>query len=168
MLPVLIERSAVIGFHLQYHDRFIWTGERCSFRTETIFRSNSRWLTPNVFEAEDLWHSHHGFFEYRDQPCKHQLLNVAEVQLGPLRDTDRGVGNELAADIKLNHRAFHGVERAGGRPREAKSMEDIFGTEQHTGLIDTYMDEMHRKNKQILAQFLNDRMCDRIELERLE
>ena len=168
MLPVLLERSAVIGFHLQYHDRFVWDGAGADFHADMVFRSNSQWLTPKVFEAKELWHSHHGFFEYRMQPHKHQLLNVLEAKLSPLQSTGRGSGTELAADVKLNHRVYHGVERAGGRPEAAKTREEIFGATDHIGLIDAYMEEMHRENKRILAQLINDRMCDQIGLERPE
>ena len=168
MLPVLLERSAVIGFHLEYHDRFVWDGEHDRFRPEMVFRRGSQWLTPNVFEAEDLWHSHHGFFEYRNQPCKHQLLNVVEAQWIPIEDTIRDSGNALAADLKLKHRIIHGVVRAGSPPEETNAVEAVFGTEGGPGLIDTYMGEMHDENKLILAQSINDEMCDRINLEQPE
>lgn len=168
MLPALLERSAVIGFHLEYHDRFVWDGERDRFRPEMVFRRGSQWLTPNVFETEELWHSHHGFFEYRNQPCKHQLLNVVEAQMLPIEDTANDSGNALAADVKLKHRVIHGVVRAGGPPEETNAVEAIFGTEGGAGLIDTCMCEMHDENKLILAQLINDEMCDRIKLERPE
>ena len=167
MLPVLLERSAAIGFHLGYHDRFVWDGEHAHFQPGMVFRRSSRWLAPNVFEAKDFWHSHHGFFEYRSQPCKHQLLNVVEAQMTSIEDTVRDSGHALAADIKLKHRVSHGVMRAEGSPEETNSAEVVFGTEGDTGLIDTYMCEMHDKNKLILAQLINDEMCDRINLERL-
>lgn len=168
MLPVLLERSAMIGFHLEYHDRFVWNGEHDPFRPETVFRRDSHWLTPNVFEAKDLWHSHHGFFEYRDQPCKHQLLNVVEAQILPIEDIVNDSGNVLAADVKLKHRVIHGVVRTGGPPEETTAVEAVFGTEGSTGLIDAYMCEMHDENKLILAQLINDNMCDQIKLDRLE
>ena len=166
MLPVLLERSAAIGFHLEYHDRFVWDGEHAGFQPGMVFRRSSRWLTSNVFETKDLWHSHHGFFEYRSQPCKHQLLNVVEAQMTPIEDTVRDFGYALAADIKLKHRVVHGMMRAEGSPEETNSATVVFGTEGDTGLIDTYMCEMHEKNKLILAQLINDEMCDRIKLER--
>ena len=166
MLPVLLERTAVIGFHLEYHDRFVWDSERDRFRPEAVFRTGSQWLTPNVFEAEDLWHSHHGFFIYRNQPCKHQLLNVLEAQLIPIEDTLGGSGSALAADVRSKHRVVHGVVRTGGSPEEISSVEAVFGKEGKVGLFDTYMCEMHDQNKSILAQSINDEMCDRIRLDR--
>ena len=166
MLPALLERSSVIGFHLQYQDRFVWNGEHCRFRAEMVFRKHSRWLAPNVFEAEDLWHSHHGFFEDPEEPHNHQLLNVLEAQLSPMAMSGSGSETEFAADVKLSHRAVHGVERTGGRPVEARTVSDIFGSEDAAGLLDIYMAEMHDRNKLILSQTINDEMCDRIGLGR--
>lgn len=166
MLPVLLERSSVIGFHLQYQDRFVWDGERCRFRAEMVFRKNSRWLAPNVFEAEDLWHSHHGFFEYPEEPHIHQLLNVLEAQISPLATPGSGSETEFATDVKLSHRIVHGIDRSGGRPVEARTVGDIFGNEDGAGLLDIYMAEMHDRNKLILSQTINDEMCDRIGLVR--
>ena len=168
MLPVLLERSSVIGFHLQYHDRFVWDGERCRFRAEMVFRKNSRWLAPNVFEAKDLWHSHHGFFEYPEEPHNHQLLNVLEAQFSPLASPWGGSDTEFVADVKLNHMAVHGIERTGGRPVEARTVNDIFGSGDGSGLLDIYMRGMHDRNKLILSQTINDEMCDRIGLSRPE
>ena len=166
MLPVLLERSAVVSFHLQYHDRFICGGEHEHSSPRKVLRPESHWLTPKVFEAGELWHSHYGFFEYPDQPHRHQLLNVVETQLIPVENVQDDLKTELAIDVKQNHRVIHGVERAGGHPDEAKTAEEILGVEGGTGLIDAYMDEMHDRNKQILAQLINDEMCDRIKLDR--
>ena len=165
MLPVLLERSAVIGFHLEYHDRFVQEGGRGGFQADMVFRRGSRWLAPNVFEAEDLWHSHHGFFEYLDRPHKHQLLNVVEAQLIPIDSGPHDSGSELAADIKLKHRVLHGVARAGGAAEETNSVKAIFGTGEDAGLLDAYMCGMHDRNKLILVQSINEEMCRRIKLE---
>ncbi len=165
MLPVLLQRSDVITFHLQYNDRFIWEGDRTAFRAEMIFRKGNQMLVPNIFEAHDLWHSYHGYFEYPDQPHKHQLLNVAEVQLIPSKNVGLDPDLGLVADIRLNHQTSHGVERAGGRAKPIKTVEEGLGTGGGTGLIDTYMNEMHEKDKWLLANLLNDDMCGKIRLE---
>ena len=165
MLPVLLQRSDVIAFHLQYNDRFVWEGDRTAFRAEMVVRKGSQMLVPNIFEAQDLWHSYHGYFEYPDQPHKHQLLNVAEVQVIPPENVGLELDQGLVADIRLNHRTFHGVERAGGRAKPIKTVEEVLGTGSGTGLIDTYMNEMHEKDKWLLARLINDDMCGMIGLE---
>lgn len=166
MLPVALERLDVAAFQLQYHDRFVWEGEQADFRADIIFRRDSEFLAPNVFEVKDLWHSNHGYFEYPDQPHKHQLLTVSDVQVIPPGRAELDTGPWLLADVKFNHRAFHGVERAGGQGTGIKSVEEVLGAEGATGLIDSYMNEMHDRDKQLLARLINDEMCDRIKLDR--
>lgn len=165
MLPVLLQRSDIIAFHLQYNDRFVWEGDRTAFRAEMLFRNGSQMLVPNIFETHDLWHSYHGYFEYPDQPHKHQLLNVAEVQVIPSENVGLDPDLGLVADIRLNHQTSHGVERAGGRAKPIKTVDEGLGTGGGTGLIDTYMNEMHEMDKWLLARLINDDMCAKIGLE---
>ena len=165
MLPVLLERLDVVAFQLQYHDRFVWEGERMDFRADMIFRRGSEFLTPNIFEMRDLWHSNHGYFEYPDQPHKHQLLNVADVQVVPPESAGLDPEPWLLAEMKMNHRTFHGVERAGGQATPIKTAEEVLGAAGATGLIDAYMNEMHGKDKGLLARLINDDMCAMIRLD---
>ena len=166
LLPVLLERLVVTGFHLQFQDRFVWEYAPSSFRPEKLFRRDSPWLTPNVFEVRDFWHSHHGFFEYPNEPDAHQLLNVVETQLIPSTGIIQDSDNWLVIEIKLNHRIIHGVTRSGAIPQSMGSEVAVFGLPEAPGLIDSYMCEMHDKDKRILAALLNDAMCEQIRLDR--
>ena len=168
MLPALIERSDAVAFQLQYRDRFVREGDRNEFRADKLFRTGSRMLVPNIFEVEDLWHSYHGYFEYPDQPHKHQLLNLAEVQVIPPENVGLDQEPWLLVEVRLNHRAFHGWDRAGGRPNPIQTVEEILGADDAVGLIDAYMEELHNKDKWLLARLINDEMCDRINLEKPE
>ena len=125
-------------------------------------------LVPNAFEVGEFWHSYHGYFEYPDEPQKHQLLNVAEVQMLPPENVRLAADLGLVADLTLNHRAWHGIERAGGAGRPLKTVEEVLGAEGDTGMLDAYMNEMHDKDKWLLAWLINDEMCEMIGLERPE
>lgn len=168
MLPILMERAGVTAFQIQYHDRFVWEGKRGDFRTSSIFRPESPFLTPNVFTLEDLWHSYHGYFEYPIQPRAHQLLNVLESNIILPEQAGLEMEDGLVAEIKLNHRAFNGVERTGGQPSPIENVEEILNSGDDTGLLDAYMNDMHNKNKWLLARLINDEMCDKIGLNRPE
>jgi uncharacterized protein (TIGR04255 family) len=167
MLPVLLQRSDAIGFQLQYHNRFVWEGERSDFQAAQIFRKGSPFLAPNVFEVPELWHSFHGYFEYPDQPHRHQLLNVVEVQLVPSENVGLEPNVGLVAEVKLSHKTSHGVERAGGRATSMKTVENVLGAGD-PGLLDAYMKEMHEKVRWLLARLIDDEMCDKVELDRPE
>ena len=166
MLSVALPTTNVIAFHLQYHDRFVWDGDRSEFTADRVFRRENDLLVPNSFKVRDLWHSHHGYFEYPDQPEKHQLLHTIQVQVVPPGRVGLSSGDGLGIDLRLNHRVYHGVERAGQQPRLIKRVEEVFGPSDAGGLIDAYINEMHDKNKALLARLINDEMCDRIGLER--
>ena len=165
MLPVALERMDIVAFNLQYHDRFIWDGDLSEFNSAIVFREESHLLAPNIFDVDDLWHSHHGYFEYPDEPYKHQLLNSMEVQLIPSERAGLDPNQGLISDIKVSHRIFHGVEHAGGTGTLINTEDQTFGTGDEAGLLDTYMNEMHDKNKLLLSRLINDEMCGMINLD---
>ena len=166
MLPVLLERGDVIAIHLRYHDRFVWDGDPEEFRADLVFRRDSPFLAPNLFEVEDFWHSYHGFFEYLDRPYLHQLLNVMEAKVITAEIVGEDPSPRTVAEVRLNHRTFHGVEQAGTRPELITSEEELFGRGDEPGLLDAYMNEMHDRNKAVLRRLINDEMCDSINLGR--
>jgi uncharacterized protein (TIGR04255 family) len=169
MLPILMQRGIATTFHLQYQNRFVWEGDLSAFRADTIFRSGSQFLAPNVFDAPELWHSNHGYFEYPNG--NHQLLSTADVQaVLPERlgvDADAGWG--VVVEVRLGHRAIHGVERAGSQGTPITTEEEMLGAgEDGEGLLDRYMNEMHARNNWLMARLINDEMCERIALPRPE
>jgi len=168
MLPLIMEQSGVTAIHLQYLDRFIWEGDSDAFRNDLIFRRDSQFLAPHVFQVPDLWHSYHGYFEYPDQPQRHQLLNVVEARLITAQQAELPPEMGQVADISLNHRVSPGVERAGARVEALNSLDDLLGKEADSGALDAYMNEMHDKNKWLLASLINDELCDKISLPRPE
>lgn len=166
ILPVILERLDVVAFHLQYQNRFVWEGSPDGFRAEAVFRTDSQFLAPNVFEAPDLWHSNHGYFEYPDEPSKHQLLSTSDVNVVlPQRvgaEADAGWG--LVAEVNLNHRVIHGVEHAGGTAKPVGTTNEVLGAEDGRGLLDHYLERMHDRNNWLMTRLINDEMCAKIEL----
>jgi hypothetical protein len=45
----------------------------------------------------------------------------------------------LIAEVKLNQRAIHGVERAGARAKPIETAEEMLGDGNAKGLLDHYM-----------------------------
>lgn len=153
MLPTLSSEAQIVGLQLQFHDRFLWSGQPDDFRPEMLLRQDSDFLAPNIFKAIGPWHSHHGYFEQRREPMPHNLLNVAEVQAtaGDASHPDLEFG--FLFDVKLTHRIT------------------IAANDQELGnlkRIDAFMEEMHDQDKWVLARILNDEMCDLIELPKPE
>lgn len=168
MLPILVKRADVISIHLQYHDRFLWEGASDAFTPGEVFREESAYLPVNAFESLDLWHNYHGFFEYPSKPAKHQLLNVIEAQV-TLSDGQGALPPEgtLMAEIKISHRVTPGTEKAGGPAVPLKSIGEILGEQDgESSLLDDYMNQMHDRNKSLLAGLINDQMCEKINLKK--
>jgi uncharacterized protein (TIGR04255 family) len=168
MLPILLQRGAATSFHLQYQNRFLWEGDVGTFRADALFRKGSPFLAPNAFDAEELWHSNHGYFTY---PDRYQLLSTADVQaVLPERvglDDDPRLG--VVVEVRLSHRIIHGVERAGADAKPIGAEDELLGgpAVEH-GLLDRYMNEMHERNNWLLARLIHNDMCDKISLPRPE
>ena len=168
MLPIIMEHSGVTAFHLHYHDRFIWEGAPNAFSSEQVFRTNSQFLSPHVFQVPELWHSYHGYFEYSNQPQNHQLLNVVEARLINSQSAGRPPEEGPVADIRIIHRAVPGVERSGAKVTPINTFDEVLGGDGDNGALDTYMNNMHDKNKWLLANLINDQLCDMINLDHPE
>lgn len=166
MLPILLQRSDVSAIHLQYHDRFVWEGDHSKFHADMVLRRESHFVVPNIFDARDLWHSYHGYFEYLKQPQMHQLLNVIEVQTVPSESVGLTPDQGLVVEVRLNHRATPGQDRAGARGTPLTTVQEVLGEGDSTGLLDDYINEMHERDKWLLSRLINDEMCDKIGLER--
>jgi uncharacterized protein (TIGR04255 family) len=162
MLPIIMQNVNVVAFHLQYHDRFVWSGDRTNFRADVVFRRGSEYLAGHIFDAPDLWHSYTGFFEYRDEPDQHQLLQIVEAQAVNPEQVDEGI----YAEIKLNYRAIPGAEHGPvvGAGKPLTDVKQILGDGDEAGLLDDYMNTMHNAIKALLQQVLNDEMCKQIRL----
>lgn len=152
MLPLLMERADVAAFHLQYSNKFIWTGDRDSFQAVKLFRKDTQFLAPNVFKVHDLWHSYHGYFEDFNDPQIHQRLHVIEVKVLTPPESD------LVVQIQLNHRIV---------PESNLNEKDQVLSDER-GFLDVYMNAMHAANGNLLARLITDEMCEKIDLERPE
>jgi uncharacterized protein (TIGR04255 family) len=161
ILPIAMEHVGVAALLLSYQDRFLWDGDRTNFPADIVFRKGSQHLAPHVFQSPDLWHSYHGFFEYREEPQPHQMLHVIEAQTMSTQE------DGVVARVSLNHRAL-----PGGRPGAEvegipiQDVKELLGDD--TGLLDDYINLMHDADKELLAEVVNDGICDLIGLKRPE
>ena len=142
-------------------DRFFWPEPRDTFRAADLFRPASRWLVPNVFQAETLWHSFHGLFEFLDLPEPHRLQHVVEVQTVPgtaLALPPDGVA--AVAEVKQNLTVVHGLKASGQEPATTLLIEELLGGGR--GLAATYWHAVRTRADDVLAEIVNDEMCKEI------
>lgn len=151
MLPRILESVGVTKIELRLHHRFVWEGDPKQFRAGMVFRADSPLLTPNVHNANDIWHSHHGFFEFLDEDSRLQLLNSVETSLA--RPYPGDAGSLLWCDIKVEQALCFGLKttilaeeatKAGFNPEGKRA----------TDCLDGHVGKMLEKNYRLLEQLV--------------
>jgi len=132
----------VIG--LQYVDVFNWKGDPAAMQVADVLRTDSKYLSSNVFAVNELWHSHHGYFDSYQQPREGKQLdniNVSRVETAGLS----------SIQILTSHRSqFRNPLWASDA--EARSVFDVT------------FERMHDRNKAILADLLTEPVQQMIKL----
>lgn len=147
-VPVLARECGIAVIGLQYVDQFRAVGPAEQFRAGQVLREGSRFLPPGVFELDDLWHSHHGFFQNLAEPSAHRRLNTIDVDVV-------GADHERLIQITTAHRALLDQPATDG----AALLDHDDGGELHHHMVD-----LHLANKRLLRQLLNDTLCEQINL----
>lgn len=147
-VPVLARECGISVIGLQYVDQFRAIGASERFRAADLFRDGSQFLPKHVFELDDLWHSHHGFFQAMTAPTAHRRLNNIDVDVV-------NANEERLIQITTAHRALLDQPATDG----AALLVDKDGGELHHHMV-----ELHQVNKQLLRQLLNDDICEQINL----
>ena len=150
----------VTNLLLERLDRFVWDGSREEFRAASVFRRETRWLSPNVFDATDMWHSHHGLFEYLGEPHPHRLLHVVEVWTAPGEDArPRESGTTVVADVKQSLTVVHGMDTLGGEQRVMSAAELLDGDR----LLRDYLPSLMSRTESVLSDIVGEGLCRKTE-----
>jgi len=147
-IPVLARECGIAVIGLQYVDQFRVIGQDEQFKAEDLFRKDSRYLPTHVFGLDDLWHSHHGFFQTMEEPTAHRQLNNIDVDV-------INAHQERLVQITTAHRALLDQPATDG----AALLND-----QGDGELHQHLDGLHRLNKTLLRELLTDSMCGQINL----
>lgn len=74
LLVEYIKHARVSTISLSYTDKYIWRGTDNEFRPNLLIDETSNFVSHNIFNIEDFWHSHTGAF-YKVSPYVKRLLN---------------------------------------------------------------------------------------------
>jgi uncharacterized protein (TIGR04255 family) len=74
-LPHYLATGRLTQVSINYVDKFISSEPPEKCRPADILKKGSPYVAPGVFDAEDLWHSHAGFFKRLDESTK-QLTTI--------------------------------------------------------------------------------------------
>ncbi|WP_089729472.1 TIGR04255 family protein [Candidatus Thiosymbion oneisti] len=147
-VPILAKERGISAIGLQYIDQFRVTGACDQFRASHLLREGSRFVPAHVFELEGLWNSHHGFFKQLAAPTAHRRLDNVNVDVVD-------VNNECLIQITTAHRALLDSPATD----ESSLLEPADGSRLHHHMV-----ELHKANKKLLGELLNDTVCERIGL----
>lgn len=140
----------VVSYAAEYLDLFRGEGEYKEFNAKNILRSPSRLVPEHIFNREDNFHFHTGYFETIDQPSRHRILTRINVDL---RDNDENKTRDLS--IALFHSIFPSNEPW---VRDATLPKQILDR----GLNN--FEVLHNLDKEVLLEMLNDDMSRNIGL----
>jgi len=79
LLPSIGQFAPIRHLTLQFNDVFLWKAPSEELNMTEVFRTGTVWLPKHVFGLTNLWHSHHGYFADKSEPCQFQQLDNVNV-----------------------------------------------------------------------------------------
>jgi uncharacterized protein (TIGR04255 family) len=145
LLKDMSAHKAIQSIGLQIADVFIWKADPADLKLSDVLSKTSPYLPANVF-AQDalLWHSHHGFLRDQEQPIKHQQLDNVNVSRNV-------VSGAHQIQILTSHKATF------NQP-QYKFLDT------NRELVWATVDQLHAKNKEMLAELLTQELQEKIAL----
>ncbi|MBT0670785.1 TIGR04255 family protein [Novosphingobium profundi] len=147
VLGLVIDESNLLSqISLQYIDTFVWDGDVQEYDIDLLVNRGSGFYADGFRPASKSWHYHQGEFEFPDAEPTHRILkrihlDATEDQAGPKVKIDTVLRTEF--------------ENSG-----LPTLESI------RGLVDLTLDDLHVKNKTILATLINQNAQDKISLNK--
>lgn len=151
ILPSFVRSAPLAAVSLTYVDKFIWNGPLQAAKPSALLRLDSPYLTPHIFDQENLWHSHTGaFLRYDDQTKR--LMNVN------INCTDEARAGGVARVVTITT-VLSDMLNQPGYNASALDPDDV------TTFIHTHLNALHDFDKAILRKILTAEMSRRIALE---
>lgn len=146
------DAMTVTSFAVEYVDLFRATGSYNDFDSSKILRKDSRFIPNHIFDRSENFHFHTGYFEMIETPAPHRCLTRINADL---RDNNDGLpARDLT--IVLYHQVLPIPAARGGS--------DALPKEILNKGLDNFED-LHRLDKSVLAEIINDDMCNQIGLD---
>ena len=146
----LMEISPHVGIVALIHsvlDRFVFDEGLEIYDCEALFREDCLYLTPQARLAGPVWHVHQGWVETLEVPLRGRLLQV--LNLGSVIEGGKTIAN-----------VDHGMhfQFAGSEP-----LSSFFGPAPRCQ-PDTFFEDAHRRNEELLTSCLQDEVLASIGL----
>lgn len=149
-LPAYTQTAKLAAIGLNYSDKFVWKGAPETCDAAYVLRKGSDYVSPRIFTAPDLWHSHSGAFGKEEGNTK----RLTTVNLDMLDEpTPEGNRRALAITSVLTDM----FNQPGYEPLR-------LAPDNTLAFIDQRMQELHALDKKILGSILTENMVKRIAL----
>lgn len=136
--------SFIASVGLKYIDRFVCNGDPEQTRLEDLFRKETDLICKRAFSTGPLWHCHSGWFEdlrISNPKCLNQLN---------LDATLTNIKGHRKLVITVDHNAVAQI------PPENSNLSLL--------PFDAIMEELHERNKAVMAELLSEQMARKINL----
>jgi len=147
VLGLVIDESNLLShISLQYIDTFVWDGDAQEYDIDLLVNRNSGFYADCFRPASKSWHYHQGEFEFPEGEPTHRILK--RIHLDATED-------EAGAKVKIDT-----VLRTDFKNGVLPTIEGV------RGLVDRTFNDLHAKNKIILATLINQDAQDKISLNK--
>lgn len=136
-------QNPVTAILLRFVDRFTFDGDPMRALASELFRAQSKFITPKIMEAGNVWHSTAGWFETIDDDRK--LLQQLRLQ---------SMNEGGVSSIIVDHNCIYNLNNPLSSLQE----------DTHFPLNDV-LDAQHQTNSAMLKNLLNDEMLKKIGLQ---
>lgn len=144
ILPCILQEKSIGSIALQYNDLFTWKDAPENLNLREVFKSDSPYLAPNVFDQTDLWHCHHGFITDGLGSVSGKCLDNINVAIVDNQD-------DRAIQIITSHKFM------------LKNPLRL-ATKDYLQSIETVQNALHMQNKGVLRKLLTEEVCSKINL----
>ncbi|MCC0035509.1 MAG: hypothetical protein H6887_09635 [Hoeflea sp.] len=148
-ISLVLDNNSIVSFGTEYNDLFRATGEYLDFDPKEILRTESQYIPPYIFNRNENFHFHTGFFETAicesaEETSSYRILTRINADL---QDNDEEKARELS--IVLFHQiSLYREPWVGPKPLPKEILD--------RGL-DNFV-HLHELDKQVLQSILNEQM----------
>lgn len=147
VLGLVIDESNLLShISLQYIDTFVWDGDDQEYDIDLLVNRSSGFYADGFRPASRSWHYHQGEFEFPEGEPTHRILK--RIHLDATED-------EARAKVKIDT-----VLRTDFKNGVLPTVDSV------RSLVDRTLENLHTKNKAILATLINQEAQDKILLSK--
>lgn len=147
-LPSILSNTQINVIALQYLDEFSLHGSREDWDLKALFSKDSKYIPRNLTDIKGACHSHHGYFDFPESPDSYKRLT--NINIGVTES-----GDALIAQIYSVHKCLLSSPLVG-------SVEELIG---ESGFIRKSFADLHKENKNIVGDLLNQEVKDKINFD---